>query len=332
MKMSTCIRKPGRQRTAKAAITPETATLSTAVSLFLFLFIFIFTLFFSFPSAAANINDPSPESFIDGVSLQKKVIVDTDGLRITAERLEITEDTFDSSNKVSVIFRVENRSSENVHLMTSSFGCYVNDQQVGGGSEMLDIPKGETQSLALVTLTPASLSSSGIQYIRTIENSLFVRIGESGKSSTRFLSEKYTLETTSTRTGEAVVPFAGSCLHDGDGVKIYAVTEEITSNYGGKLFLLRVENHSGHYLELKAPLGIMYGGSLKAVTGPNRYSDVSLPDGKAATLTYFPELGFRSDGSASSQFELNIQAEFFDFLEEKTSVASKTYGPFRFRY
>ena len=330
MKMSTCIRNPGRLRTANAAIIPGTVT--SFAGLPLFLFIFVFTLFCSFPSAAANINDPSPESFIDGVSLQKKVIVDTDGLRITADHLEITEDTFDSSYKVSVIFRVENRSSQNVHLMTSSLGCYVNGQQVGGGSEMLDIPKGETQSPALVTLTPSSLAGSGIRYISTIENSLFVRIGESGGSSTRLLSEKYTLETDSTRSDESVVPFAGSCLLDGDGIKIYAVTEEINSRNAGKLFLLRVENYSGHYLELKAPLGMMYGGSLKAVIGPNKYSEVSLPDGKTATLTYFPELGFRSDGSGSSQFELNIQAEFFDLLEEKTSIGTKTYGPFRFRY
>ncbi len=330
MKMRTCIQKPGRLRTANAAIIPGTVT--SFAGLPLFLFIFVFTLFCSFPSAAANINDPSPESFIDGVSLQKKVIVDTDGLRITADHLEITEDTFDSSYKVSVIFRVENRSSQNVHLMTSSLGCYVNGQQVGGGSEMLDIPKGETQSPALVTLTPSSLAGSGIRYISTIENSLFVRIGESGGSSTRLLSEKYTLETDSTRSDEPVVPFAGSCLLDGDGIKIYAVTEEINSRNAGKLFLLRVENYSGHYLELKAPLGMMYGGSLKAVIGPNKYSEVSLPDGKTATLTYFPELGFRSDGSGPSQFELNIQAEFFDLLEEKTSIGTKTYGPFRFRY
>lgn len=286
----------------------------------------------SFSSDAANINDPSAESLIEGVSLQRKIVTDTDGLRITAECLTVTKDDPDSPAKVSVLFSVENRSHENVNLMTSSLSCYVNDHHVSGGSQNIDIPRGQTVTLPLISLTASTLAENGIQYIRTVESSFYIRIGESGTGSSQFLNSKFTLETASERTDEPVVPFESTCLYDNGGIKICAVTEKITSQNAGTLFFVRVENHSGQYLEAKAPLSIVENGSLKEVIGPNRYSSLSLPDGKIETLVYFPQLSSQLSTSDVRQFELKVQADLFEPSDYENPVKSMELGPYRIQY
>lgn len=284
---------------------------------------------FSLSARGAEIEDTSSEFFIEGVSLQKKTIIDINGLRITAERLTGTWE--DDSSHVSVIFQVENHSPETVNIMADS-SCFVNNLQTSAGYLMLDIPKGETTSLALINLTPSFLSLNGIQYIETIDTTFYIRFGKRGSSTYQQLRIPFTLDTTSERTGKAVIPFESSCLYDNNGIRIWAAKEELIMKRSGKVFLLRMENNSPYFLIATAPLTLMDNGLSKPVTCSNVPCELSVPSGKSAMLLYYPQFGFRTGDPRIYQFELDIQASLYNTSLEAPPFMTIGLGPLNFQY
>lgn len=198
----------------------------------------------------------TPPEPIEVGTIEKTVLLDKDGVKITADSIEYVEDTYDTVLHMTVV----NNSKKQLDIDTSTL--YVNTYSVSPAThipvkedgwtsyESVIVPAGETKEFQVVL---NDLREKGITAVQEIEISMYasvVTIGEDGMDFETFSEGEAVTIKTSLYDKNANYDQEGTVAYDKNGLKVL-VTKAENNEYMGPQITVYAYNGSKEEVHLE---------------------------------------------------------------------------------